>query len=280
MKDPAFLFYSSDFLSGVADLTMEERGQFITLLCLQHQKGELSEKTIRLAVGSVSVDVMDKFRLTENKTYINDRLDKEIENRRKFVESRRENGKKGGRKKEKEDVNPIIINDLDSKEQIKPLGYPTVNLMGNENENENINTNKNKNGIETIKTPPFLKNENEEICVEVLTYLNELSGRKLDVNNKFNHTQLLKRIKEGNSIEDFKLVVELKSYQWKDSDDMRKFLHPDTLFNKTKFEKYKLEINEAKSNPTTFRKESLAEQAARITNELRQRSTVSGSGNY
>jgi len=49
-KDPAFLFYSSDFLSGITDLTMEERGQYITLLCLQHQKGSLSEKTIRLSV--------------------------------------------------------------------------------------------------------------------------------------------------------------------------------------------------------------------------------------
>jgi hypothetical protein len=60
-KDPAFLFYSSDFLNGVADLTMEERGQFITLLCLQHQKGTLTDKTIRLSLGSVSVDVLSKF---------------------------------------------------------------------------------------------------------------------------------------------------------------------------------------------------------------------------
>ena len=66
MKDPAFLFYSSDFLNGVVDLTMEERGQYITLLCLNHQKGELTEKTIRLSVGSVSVDVLAKFKQDEN----------------------------------------------------------------------------------------------------------------------------------------------------------------------------------------------------------------------
>ena len=41
-RDPAFLFYSSDFLSGIADLNMEERGQYITLLCVQHQKGRLN----------------------------------------------------------------------------------------------------------------------------------------------------------------------------------------------------------------------------------------------
>lgn len=100
-KDPAILFYSSDFLSGVTDLTMEERGQYITLLCLQHQKGNLSEKTIRLSVGSVSVDVMSKFLRDENGNYYNLRLKNEIEKRMKFVESRINNGKLGGRPKEK-----------------------------------------------------------------------------------------------------------------------------------------------------------------------------------
>lgn len=97
MKDPAFLFYPESFLTGVTDLTMEERGQFITLLCLQHQKGVISEKTIRLSVGNVSVDVMSKFIKTEQGEYYNERLRVEIEKRLSFVDSRRENGKKGGR---------------------------------------------------------------------------------------------------------------------------------------------------------------------------------------
>ena len=44
MKDPAFLFYSSDFLSGTMLMTDEEVGKDIRLLCLQHQKGHLKEK--------------------------------------------------------------------------------------------------------------------------------------------------------------------------------------------------------------------------------------------
>jgi len=60
MKDPAVLFYTGDFLNGCSCLTMEERGQYITVLCLQHQLGHLSEKTIRLSLGSVSVDVLNK----------------------------------------------------------------------------------------------------------------------------------------------------------------------------------------------------------------------------
>jgi uncharacterized protein YdaU (DUF1376 family) len=120
-KDPAFLFYSSDFLSGVTDLTMEERGQYITLLCLQHQKGELNEKTIRLTVGSVSVDVLAKFQKSGD-CYKNLRLETEILKRLEFTESRRLNGQKGGRPK------------ASAKPLAKPSGKPKKNLLENENE--------------------------------------------------------------------------------------------------------------------------------------------------
>ena len=133
-KDPAFLFYSSDFLNGVADLTMEERGQFITLLCLQHQKGTLTDKTIRLSLGSVSVDVLSKFLKDKDGNFYNERLSEEIEKRIQFTESRRNNGSKGGR----------------PKNNTKPIGLAKHNLMEdvNENENEDINTNVNKEKVE------------------------------------------------------------------------------------------------------------------------------------
>lgn len=129
MKDPAFLFYPSDFLTGCIGLTMEERGQYITLLCIQHQTGRLNEKTIRLSVGSVSVDVLCKFQKDENDNYFNDRLEKEIEKRTKFTESRHSNGKLGGR--------PSKNNNLKKTDRLI-VGKPTENLIENENINENI----------------------------------------------------------------------------------------------------------------------------------------------
>jgi hypothetical protein len=93
-KDPAVLFYTSDFLSGVIDMDMDERGQYITLLCAQHQKGRLSEKTIRLLVGSVSVSVLAKFKRDENGLYFNERMEFEAQKRSKYVESRRSSRKK------------------------------------------------------------------------------------------------------------------------------------------------------------------------------------------
>ncbi|HNU62767.1 MAG TPA: hypothetical protein PKL04_11260 [Methanofastidiosum sp.] len=121
-KDPAVLFYTQDFLTGCTDLTFEERGQYITLLCLQHQKGHLSEKTIRLTLGSVSVDVMSKFLKDEQGCYYNERMEDEINKRQHFLDTRFFNGKKGGRP---------------SKPNKKPNSEPTENLSDNDNENGN-----------------------------------------------------------------------------------------------------------------------------------------------
>lgn len=48
-KDPAFLFYSKDWLEGTAELLPAEKGIYIDLLCHQHQKGDLPNSTERLS---------------------------------------------------------------------------------------------------------------------------------------------------------------------------------------------------------------------------------------
>ena len=133
MRDPAYLFYSSDFLTGCASLTMEERGQYITLLCLEHQLGRLSEKTIRLSVGSVSVDVLAKFKQDENGLLYNKRLEIEIEKRSNFIDTRRNNGLKGGRPKT-ENNKPIGLANG------KPNAKANEKLIENENVIEIINS--------------------------------------------------------------------------------------------------------------------------------------------
>jgi uncharacterized protein YdaU (DUF1376 family) len=94
-KDPAFLFYPSDFLTGCQDLTMEERGQFITLLCLEHQKGRLTEKMIRLSCGNATADVMAKFRQDSAGFWYNERLEKEMEKRAAHSQKQRERASNG-----------------------------------------------------------------------------------------------------------------------------------------------------------------------------------------
>lgn len=138
MNDPAVLFYTSDFLTGVIDMSMEERGMYITLLCYQHQKGHIEEKTIRFLLGYAKDNlpdvIMKHFKVDNEGKYYNERMDLEKEKRVKFVETRRENGSKGGRPSKKKEK-PL------GKPSGKPLGKPKNNLMGNDNDNENINNN-------------------------------------------------------------------------------------------------------------------------------------------
>ena len=47
-KDPAFLFYSKDWLEGTMEMTPDEKGVYIDLLAHQHQKGTLPSETKRL----------------------------------------------------------------------------------------------------------------------------------------------------------------------------------------------------------------------------------------
>jgi uncharacterized protein YdaU (DUF1376 family) len=133
-KDPAFLFYSADFLVGVSDLTMEERGQYITLICLQHQKGRLNDRIIALSIPNVSEYVLAKFDKDENGLYYNKRVEEEIEKRNKYITAQRENGAKGGRPKTR--------------------GFELAKAKQNpsENENENKNVNKSINSITNISS--------------------------------------------------------------------------------------------------------------------------------
>lgn len=48
-KDPAFLFYPKDWITGTADMLPEEKGVYIDLLAYQHQFGKLPSDINRLA---------------------------------------------------------------------------------------------------------------------------------------------------------------------------------------------------------------------------------------
>jgi len=119
-KDPAFLFYSSDFMMGVSDLTMEERGQYITLLCLQHQKGHLRPKSVSIAAPNVSQDVMAKFSKDKNGFFFNERLEIEREKRSSHTEKQRQRAIDGWKKR-----------------RGNATAYAVALPLENENENEN-----------------------------------------------------------------------------------------------------------------------------------------------
>lgn len=124
-KDPAVLFYTSDFLSGTFTMSNEQVGKYIRLLCLQHQKGKLTEKDMLSICSAYDVDIWDKFKI-EDGVFINERMHNEAVRRQKFSDSRRNNAKSHK-------------NDSTSK------AYATH--METETENETITINKTKNRI-------------------------------------------------------------------------------------------------------------------------------------
>jgi len=93
-QDPAFLFYTNDFLSGTQFFTDEQLGKYLRLLMAQHQHGHLSEKQVIFICKSKDEEVMSKFIKDENGLYFNERLQIEIEKRKSFAISR-SNNKKG-----------------------------------------------------------------------------------------------------------------------------------------------------------------------------------------
>ena len=131
-KDPAFLFYSSDFLTGTMFLTNEQIGIFIRLLCVQHQKGRLREKDMLKICKTYDEDVFEMFTKDDENLFYNERLEAEVNKRKAYSESRRNN--------RKNKTTPL-----------KNTSLTYVKHMENENENENviINRNINKSNIPT-----------------------------------------------------------------------------------------------------------------------------------
>ena len=79
-KDPAFLFYSSDFLTGTMFMSNEQVGLYIRLLCAQHQHGgRIDTNVLRAQCDSITngASVYSKFQHDESGSY-SLRLEKEM----------------------------------------------------------------------------------------------------------------------------------------------------------------------------------------------------------
>lgn len=93
-KDPAVLFYTSDFLSSTITMTMEQKGKYISLLCIQHQQSFLTEEDLDTFLTDKDKRVRDKFIKQSDGTYVNLKLKSESERRKAYTESRRNNRSK------------------------------------------------------------------------------------------------------------------------------------------------------------------------------------------
>ena len=201
-KDPAFLFYSSDCLTGTLLMSMEQKGKFITLLCIQHQKGHLSEKDMLHICGSYDEDVFTKFQKDEQGKFYNIRLEEEVDKRKAYSESRRNNRKK------KEDINNTS------------LSY--VKHMENENENEDL--------IEKKKVARFQKPTIEQLK----EYMNE-QGMNDIAENWLNHYEANGWMVGKNKMKDWKASVRTWKINQKNNSATPQVVHKK-VFNLSDYE--------------------------------------------
>ena len=92
-KDPAFLFYPGDYVSGTMGMTFEEKGAYMDLLMLQFNRGHMNTHMIQHTIGHLWEQVKCKFIQDDEGLWYNVRLDFEKEKRKTFTESRRNNMK-------------------------------------------------------------------------------------------------------------------------------------------------------------------------------------------
>jgi uncharacterized protein YdaU (DUF1376 family) len=135
MKDPAFLFYPSDFLTGTMFMNNEQIGIYIRLLCSQHQHGGIIDKVSFNSLVGENQLIKSKFIETETGFY-NERLTGEMEKRNKKSTNMSETAKEVWAKR-KELKNTIVLQ-KQNKSKTKVKKNDTI-VMQTVNVNEDIN---------------------------------------------------------------------------------------------------------------------------------------------
>ena len=134
-KAPAFQFYADDFLAGTSDMSPEEVGGYIRLLCHQWTKGGIpndEERAARMAglMGSPSIRyVLAKFSLCDDGMLRNARMESVRAESEAYRSSQSEAGRKGAIirwKMKRNDGNP------NGEPMATPVATPMANTWPND----------------------------------------------------------------------------------------------------------------------------------------------------
>jgi len=93
-KDPAMLWYPSDWISGTQGMSFEEKGAYMELLMLQFNRGHMTNKMIINTIGDIWDSISLKFEQDDDGLWYHHRIDFEKEKRKKYVDSRKKSSEK------------------------------------------------------------------------------------------------------------------------------------------------------------------------------------------
>ena len=108
--------------------------------------------------------------------------------------------------------------------------------------NDNQNDTSEADNEESSSYTPIIK--------EIISYLNEKTGKSFRNNTKATIRVVKARLDEGFSVDDFKTVIDFKTSQWLHDDKMDEFLRPETLFCASHFDGY---LQASRSNLNQFK---------------------------
>ena len=172
-----------------------------------------------------------KFMFEDFEPTLNDKQTKIFNNLRRPLEKSKKRSKCGSITKSNENQEE---NEIEAKENQKE-----IKIKSNENQKENENkTHQDVNVIVNV-------NDNVDVNVKkisleeikgIVEYLNIKSNSHYKYSTDKTQTLIKARIKDGFTLDDFKIVIDKKCEEWLGT-DFEKFLRPETLFS-NKFEGY------------------------------------------
>jgi hypothetical protein len=214
-KDPAFLFYPSDFIMGTYTMTDEQVGKYIRLLCLQFSKGgKLTERDLMSINRDNDPYIMEKFTF-DGEYYYNERLKEVVDEREAKAEINRENGKKGGNPNFTKGKNNPYYNQKDNQTVIK-----SVIKKDNPSDKRKINITLEDENINVIKDISYFKDEDlNKTFIDFMKMRKSLKNGAMTERaikmmiNKLNSYQVEVAIQmlEQSIINNWKDIYELKS---------------------------------------------------------------------
>lgn len=161
-----------------------------------------------------------KFMFEDIEPTLNDKQTKIFNNLRRPLEKSKKRSKCGSitKSNENQEENETKLNENQKENENKT--HQDVNVIVNVNDNVDVNVK--KISLEEIKG--------------IIEYLNIKSNSHYKYSTDKTQTLIKARIKDGFTLDDFKIVIDKKCEEWLGT-DFEKFLRPETLFS-NKFEGY------------------------------------------
>ncbi|MHC0465127.1 conserved phage C-terminal domain-containing protein [Kosakonia cowanii] len=139
----------------------------------------------------------------------------------------------------------------DASKSGKNGGFHPSESGGDPSVNSTTDPSDNKNPSCQVAAQPDREIVLTDLAIEVLTHLNQVSGSRFH-KSRSSLENIRARLREGYSVSDLKLVIDLKHEHWHENDKQYQYMRPETLFRPSKFEGYLQSATrwEAKGRPS------------------------------